>query len=299
MTERKILVTGGSGKLGTAVVKMLLEDFDVQPKQLIVTTRKADKLRSLSEKGVDVREADFTSLESLEKAFKGANSMLLISIDASGPRTQAHLNAVEAAEKVGVSHIVYTSMPSAENSPVIFAHEHDATEKAIKQSAIANATILRNNWYFENVSEYFASILQSGQWLTSAAEGRSAQLSRTDLAYAGASALIKPIEGKVTLPMNGVQSMTHAAMAKVIDKVLGTSINMVHLSDEDYRAQLVSFELPTPIVDLCVTMDKHNRGNFSDGTSEAFEKLTGKQPQSFEAWLNENEVELKSVMQSR
>lgn len=299
MTDRKFLVTGASGKLGTEVVKTLLEDFNIQANQLIVTTRKADKLRALSAKGVDVREADFTSPESLEKAFQGADSLLLISIDASGPRTQAHLNAVEAAEKVGVSHLVYTSMPLAESSPVVFAHEHEATEMAIKQSAIANATILRNNWYFENLSEYFASILQSGQWLTSAAEGRSAQLSRSDLAYAGAAALIKPIQGRVTLPMNGIQSMTHTTMAKVIDKVLGTSINMVHLSDEDYQAQLVSFELPTPIVDLCVTMDKHNRGNFSDGTSEAFEKLTGKQPQSFEAWLNENEVALKKVMQSR
>ena len=295
MSDRKILVTGASGKLGSQVVKALLEDLNVQPSQLIVTTRNADKLQALASQGVDVREADFSSPESLEKAFKGAGSMLLISIDASGPRTQAHLNAVAAAEQVGVSHIAYTSMPSAESSPVMFAHEHEATENAIKQSSIANATIMRNNWYFENLAEYFASILQSGHWLTSAAEGRSAQLSRKDLAFAAASALVKPAQGKVVLPMNGAQSLTHAEMAKVIDKVLGTSINMVNLSDEDYQAQLESFELPAPIVELCVTMDKHNRGNYSDGTSEAFEELTGKQPQSFEAWLEENKAELKKL----
>ncbi|HHP0480963.1 SDR family oxidoreductase [Vibrio campbellii] len=295
MSDRKILVTGASGKLGSQVVKALLEDLNVKPSELIVTTRKADKLQALASQGVDVREADFSSPESLEKAFQGADSMLLISIDASGPRTQAHLNAVFAAEKVGVNHIAYTSMPSAESSPVMFAHEHEATENAIKQSGIPNATITRNNWYFENLVDYFASILQSGYWLTSAAGGRSAQLSRKDLAFAAASALVKPAQGKVVLPMNGVQSMTHAEMAKVIDKVLGTSITMVDLSDEDYQAKLESFELPAPIVELCVTMDKHNRGNYSDGTSEAFEKLTGKKPQSFEAWLEENKAELQKL----
>ncbi|HDM8232030.1 TPA: SDR family oxidoreductase [Vibrio campbellii] len=295
MSDRKILVTGASGKLGSQVVKALLEDLNVKPSELIVTTRKADKLQALASQGVDVREADFSSPESLEKAFQGADSMLLISIDASGPRTQAHLNAVSAAEKVGVNHIAYTSMPSAESSPVMFAHEHEATENAIKQSGIPNATITRNNWYFENLVDYFASILQSGYWFTSAAEGRSAQLSRKDLAFAAASALVKPAQGKVVLPMNGVQSMTHAEMAKVIDKVLGTSITMVDLSDEDYQAKLESFDLPAPIVELCVTMDKHNRGNYSDGTSEAFEKLTGKKPQSFEAWLEENKAELQKL----
>ncbi|MDN3685098.1 hypothetical protein QW180_22015 [Vibrio sinaloensis] len=100
---------------------------------------------------------------------------------------------------------------------------------------------MRNNWYFENLPEYFASILQTGHWLTSAAEGRTAQLSRADLALAAANALLKPASGKVVLPMNGAESLTQAEMAKTIDQVLGTSINMVHLSDDDYRAQLTAF----------------------------------------------------------
>ncbi|HHC7310189.1 TPA: hypothetical protein ACN30N_003068 [Vibrio campbellii] len=33
----------------------------------------------------------------------------------------------------------------------------------------------------------------------------------------------------------------------------------------------------------------------SDGTSEAFEKLTGKKPQSFEVWLEENKAELQKL----
>ena len=298
MSDRKLLVTGASGKLGSQVVKHLLETLHVAPSELIVTTRRADSLKALAEQGVEVREADFADPASLDKAFAGVRNMLLISMDATGPRTEAHLNAVAAAEKAGVEHIVYTSMSAADRSPVVFAHEHDATEKAIKQSAIANATILRNGWYFENVIEYFASILQSGHWLTSAAEGRVAQLSRQDLALAAASALVKPAQGKVTLSMSGAESMTHAQMAQQMDAVLGTHINMVHLSDDEYRAQLTGFALPAPIVELCVTMDQHNREQCADGTSEAFEALTGQQPQRFADWLVAHKTELQQLANS-
>ncbi len=299
MSDRKILVTGASGKLGQQVVSYLLNDFEVKPSQLIVTTRNVESLAELADKGVDVREADFSSPDALEQAFHGAHSMLLISIDASGPRTQAHLNAVTAAEKAGVTHIAYTSMLAPTQSPVVFAHEHEATEQAIFDSAIPNATVMQNNWYFENIPEYFASILQTGHWLSSAGEGRIAQLSRQDLAYAAAATLVKVAQGeleqqgKKVIAMHGAESFTHAEMAKVIDSVLGTNIKMVHLSNEEYQAQLESFGLPAPIVSLCTTMDHHNRLGLSNGSSEAFELLTGKKPQGFAAWLTAHKVELQ------
>ena len=295
MSDNKLLVTGASGKLGQEVVRSLLDELNVQPTQLIVTTRDANKLAEFAKLGVEVREANFSDITSLETAFKGAESLLLISIDASGPRTQAHLNAVKAAEASGVNHIVYTSMPAAEQSPIVFAHEHEATEKAIESSSIPNATILRNNWYFDNLTEYFASILQTGHWLTSAAEGKTAQISRKDLAFAAANALVKPAQGSTTLSMNGSGAFTNAEMAKRIDQAVGTSITMVNLSDNEYRQQLESFELPTPIVDLCVTMDAHNRAGLSDGNSNDFETLTGRKPMTFETWLLENQATLKAL----
>ncbi|QIA65512.1 NAD(P)H-binding protein [Vibrio astriarenae] len=292
MSDSKILVTGATGKLGQKVVSSLLNDFNIAPEQLIVTTRSVSKLNELCKLGVEVREADFSNPESLTKAFKGADRLLLISIDASGPRTQSHLNAITAAEKAGVSHISYTSMPAAEESPVVFAHEHEATEAAIKLSNIPNVAILRNNWYFENLPEYFASVLQTGFWLTSSGEGKIAEVSREDLAYAAAASLVKDIKGKKTFNLNGTEALTHEEMALQINTTLGTSIQVVQLSDEVYKAKLESFELPKPIVDLCVTMDKHNRLDLSAGNGQDFESLTGRKPISFKTWLNSNKSQL-------
>lgn len=102
MSDRKLLITGASGKLGQQVIDYLLNDFNIAASQLIATTRNAASLAELAEKGVDVREADFSNPASLEAAFAGADNLLLISIDAIGQRSELHRNAVLAAQNVGI-----------------------------------------------------------------------------------------------------------------------------------------------------------------------------------------------------
>ncbi|BAX55467.1 Quinone oxidoreductase 2 [Photobacterium damselae subsp. piscicida] len=295
MSSRKLLVTGASGKFGSLVVEQLLEKFNIDPTQLIVTTRDVNKLKFLSDRGVDVREADFAKPESLVKAFTGADSMLFISIDANGPRTEAHLNAVNAAEMAGIRHISYTSMGSADKSPVVFAFEHEATEQAIAKSNIQSWTILRNNWYFENFIDYFASIFQTGFWLTSSGEGKVAQISREDLAYAAAASIVNDSDTRQVLSLNGSDALTAKQMLNIINDTLDTNIQLVPLTDDEYRSKLASFGLPEAIVELCVTMDEHNRKDLADGNDDDFMRLTGKRPQSFSDWLINNKKTLVSL----
>ena len=298
MSDRKFLVTGATSKLGRQVVSFLLNDFKLPAKQIIATSRNVEKLADLKGIGVDVRQADFARPASLVTAFEGADSLLLISMDAVGERDVLHTNAVKAAENAGVSFITYTSMPAANESPLVFAFEHKATEQAIADSAINNWMILRNNWYFENLTEFFASTLQTSTWLTAAAQGKTAQISRTDLAFGAAAALFKSQNGKTTLTLNGSKSLTVDEMAAAINDVIATQINVVHVSDEDFRNQLTSFQLPEGIVQLSSTMDIHNRDNLSDGTSDEFELLTGRKPQTFNAWLTINKEQLLAIANS-
>lgn len=116
----------------------------------------------------------------LQQAFAGADHLLLISTN-SAQRTQQQASALEAAQAVGIQHITYTSMPNPQVSPVVFAHEHLATEQAIQSSRIPSWAILRNNWYFENIPDFQAAIFQSGVWLNATANGKVAQIARSDL----------------------------------------------------------------------------------------------------------------------
>ena len=64
-----IVVSGASGELGTQVAQFLLEQ--VNPSDLILLTRSPEKLSWASEKGAQIRQADFDDTDQLTKALQG------------------------------------------------------------------------------------------------------------------------------------------------------------------------------------------------------------------------------------
>ncbi|WP_292306950.1 NmrA family NAD(P)-binding protein, partial [Mesorhizobium sp.] len=177
MTET-LLVTGASGHLGRAVINHLLDAQKVAPANIIATTRNPENLGDLAALGIVVRPADFDDPASLERAFKGADRVLIVSTGEldlkSDRRLKQHQAAVAAAKAASVSHLLYTSMPNPEPvSPVLFAGDHYGTEQAIKASGIPY-TIFRNGWYQENLFMALPHAISSGKWYTSAGDGRIA-----------------------------------------------------------------------------------------------------------------------------
>src|SRR6188768_347906 len=145
-----IIVTGATGAFGRAATALLLEK--VPPQELILTTRKPEQLADLAARGVQVRKADFDYPETLAAAFAGGDRMLLISTARVGTRVGQHENAVKAAVKAGVRHIVYTSVMSADKptNPALVKLDHRATEEIIEKSG-AKWTFLRDSQYSEAI----------------------------------------------------------------------------------------------------------------------------------------------------
>src|SRR6185312_3257610 len=139
-----IAVTGATGQLGRLVIEKLKGSKPAA--EIVALARTPSKAADLD---VAAREADYARPETLEKAFAGANTLLLISSSEIGQRTIQHRNVIAAARKAGVGRIVYTSLLHADTSALSLADEHRATESDVKGSGIP-FTILRNGWYTEN-----------------------------------------------------------------------------------------------------------------------------------------------------
>jgi NAD(P)H dehydrogenase (quinone) len=205
------LVTGASGHLGQLVISNLLETHKIPASKIIATTRNPEKLADLAAKGVNVRAADFDDTANLAEAFKGATRLLLIStdvLDRPGHRLVQHRNAIAAAEKAGVEHVLYTSLQKADTSAVSFAPDHVGTEKALANSNLNGWTLLRNSWYFENLFYALPHAIKSGTWYTAAGEGKIAHIAREDLARAAAAALASDKGGKNTYTLTGGKEYT-------------------------------------------------------------------------------------------
>ena len=286
-------VSGAAGHLGRAVINHLIHTLHIVPQEIIAGTRDPAKLADLKANGVDVRVADFDDEAGLVKALTGAEHFLIIStdsLDKPGHRMEQHLRAVKAAEKAGVQHIIYTSMPRPETSSVTFAPDHLGTEKAIAASKIPNQTILRNNWYFENLFHSMPHAVKSGAQYSAAASGKLAHIGRDDLALAAATALVKSKPGKTVYTLSGAKQYTTADIAALVSRATGAPIKVVDVPVESLIQGMVGAGIPEPVAKVFASFDTNIAQGGLEGDSKDFAALTGKQPHSFEDWLQINKA---------
>lgn len=286
---QKLLVTGASGKLGQLVLDALLAR-NISAADIIATTRDPSKLSAYAAKGVEVRAADFNDPELTRKAFTGADRLALISTDAlddKGTRQKQQTAAVAAAKAAGVKHIIYTSLPDAENSKVIFAPDHLNTEKAIKASGLTY-TLLRNSWYQENMFMNLPQVLKSGHWYTSSGAGKIAHVAREDCAEAIAVALASSSTENKTYTLTGAELRSTDEVAALATKITGKPIEVIHLSDEQLAGGMKAAGVPEFLIPTLVSFDAAAReGNLGAQTSDV-ETLTGRKPKPFRAFFEES-----------
>ncbi len=284
------LVTGASGHLGKAVINHLLNTNKVAPNKIIATSRNPEHLAEFAAKGIHVRAANFDDVAHLTKAFEGATRVLLISTNAMEPgvRLKQHLNAVKAAENAKVGHVIYTSMPNPVGNAVLFAPDHSGTEKALSDSTLSGYTVLRNNWYFENLFHGMPQALKSGTQYSAAAQGKIAHIARDDLARAAAAALSSDKSGKNTYTLSGSHEYTTDEIAKLVSAATGKPLAVVHVPVEGLVQGMIGAGLPEGMARMFASFDDAiSKGSLS-GKDTDFKTLTGVAPQSFETWLKAN-----------
>lgn len=288
-----IFVTGASGHLGRAIVDHLLAK-GVAASRIVAGTRNPDKLADLAAKGVAVRQADFDDPAGLEKAFAGAGTVLVISTDAldgAGTRLRQHKTAIAAAAKAGAKRLAYTSLPVPDTSKVSFAPDHFQSEQAIKATGLPY-TIFRDNWYAENLFMSLPQALASGQWYTSSGSGRTAYVSRDDIAAAIAGALANPPTESATYTLAGPEALTNAEIAALASKILGKTIQVVDLTDEQLAGGMKAAGVPEAYIPTFVSFDAATRAGDLALVTDDVEKLSGRKSQKLAAFLEANKAAL-------
>jgi len=157
----KYVITGVTGRLGSQVLKHLLRL--VSASQIAVVVRDPSRIPSgISSSGVEIRQGDFSRPEMLDNAFKDAEKLLIISVPSIEHefRVKHHVNAIDAAKRVGVKHVYYTSLMFGTNtmgdltsSVAHVMQAHLDTEAYLAKSGLTY-TVLREGLYSECYSLY-------------------------------------------------------------------------------------------------------------------------------------------------
>lgn len=269
----RILVTGATGQLGGKVVETLLQTGP--PATLAVSVRDPGKAGDLRDRGVEVRQGDFDAPASLDDAFADVDRLLIVSTNLdNATRTRQHRTAVEAASRVGVGFIAYTSMAKADTNPIALAEVHRATEEAIRATGIPFC-FLRNNWYVENEASSVHAAAEGSPILTAAGNGRVGWAARDDYAEAAAAVLAGSGHENTVYELSG-PPRTYAQFAEVLEGVLDRKVPVNQVDDDTYETVISGFGLPDFVVDMLTDVQKGIRQGALDVVSDDLETLLGR-----------------------
>lgn len=147
---RLILVTGATGRQGGAVLRRLRErGFTVR-----AATRDPEKpaARELSGHDVEVVALDLNDSASITQALDGVYGVYSVQVAVQGPEPEVRQgnNLTDAANRARVSHLVYSSVGSADQHTGIPHFDSKARiEEHLRGSGIAH-TIIRPVFFMEN-----------------------------------------------------------------------------------------------------------------------------------------------------
>lgn len=285
-----IVITGASGHLGRSTAEMVLDR--VPASEVILTTRHPEELSDLAERGAEVREADFGRPDALVGAFGGGEKLLLISTDAVGTRVEGHRAAIEAAEKAGVRHVVYTSYlnPVADN-PAVVTPDHRETEEALRESGL-EWTLLRNGLYAEYQVPSGAQAIATGRLVHNNGDGETAYVSREDCAAVAAAVLCTDGHEGEAYDVTGPRPLGQRDVAALLGGLSGRPVEAEAVDDEAFVRSLAASGLPEPAAHAVASFGRAIREGFVGGASGTVENLTGRPPRSLREVFEANRGDL-------
>jgi NAD(P)H dehydrogenase (quinone) len=273
-----IVITGASGHLGRSTAELVLGR--VPASEVILTTRHPEELSDLTERGAEVRRADFGSPETLVGAFEGGEKLLLISTQDLDRRAAQHRAAIEAARVAGVRHVSYTSyLNPVEENPAAVTPSHKDTEEALRESGL-EWTALRNAFYAEYQVPTGARAIATGRLVHNNGEGRTAYVSREDCAAAAAAVLTTGDHEGRAYDITGPQPLSQDDVAALLSEISGRPVEAVAVDDEEFVGGLAAAGIPELVARGIASYGRAIREGFIGEASGAVEFLTGRPPRS-------------------
>jgi NAD(P)H dehydrogenase (quinone) len=242
-------VTGATGQLGRKVIKSLSRL--VEADRLVGLVRDPAKAQDL---GVAVRAADYGNPASLDAAFAGIDTLLLISSNSMGARQQEHANVIAAAKQAGVKRLLYTSLLHAETWSHWFAADHTQTEAWIKDSGLTY-TILRNGWYWENHTIAIPPSLPHGGMIGSAGDGLISWASRQDFADAAAIAMTSSGHENRVYELAGDTAYRLADLAAEVSRQIDKPFVYRNLTEAQHAGALEQVGLPKVFAEMVAQVE--------------------------------------------
>lgn len=279
----RILVTGATGKVGTAVVAAL------RPRGAHVRAfvRDAEKARAKLGDDVECAVGDFEDPASLRIALRGVDHVFLTSAD--GPDKVRHENAViDAATSAWVQRIVKVSSPEVEvGSSVGFWDWHGRIEQHLRESGIP-AVFLRAHFFMSGLLGFADAVRHTGRLFAPADNAKIAMIDPADVGAAAAALLTEDGHDGNAYSVTGPEAITFRDVARHLSAATGRDIDFVDIPDDAARATMLESGAPDWLADSLVQLFGKLRAGACAQVTDTVQALTGRAPRTFADWAQDH-----------
>ncbi len=279
-----ILVTGATGKLGTAVIERLLQRTD--PGQIAALVRDENKALDLKAKGVDIRIGSYDDVPSLNRAMQGIDKVLLIAGTDEQKRLQQHQNVIDAARRAGVGCIAYTSRTLKDPSTLVnkLMLGHFQTEDYLMASG-ANYLIFRNVLYMDTIPQFAGpTALDTGIHLPTG-QGSVPFALRSDMGEAIANTLLESGCANKIYYFTGSENYSFGDVAAALSELSGKPVSYTAVERTAYEAQLKQKGLPDVMVQRIIGFLTDIKNGQEGEANPDLENKLGRKPASLKEGL--------------
>jgi uncharacterized protein YbjT (DUF2867 family) len=273
-----VLVTGTTGRVGRAVVDLLVDE-GVPVRAL---TRSAEAAATLPAT-VDVVTGDLTVPESLDAGLRGVGAVFLV-----WTAPPATVPAVVERLAAQPRRVVFLSSPHRTPHPFFqqpnpLAALHADIERLIAAAGLG-WTILRPGMFASNTVSWWASAIRADgvvRWPYGAAE--TAPVDDRDVAAVAARTLYQDGHDGGDYVLTGPESLSQAAQVGIIGDVVERRITFDELTPEEFRHETEG-TWPPAVVDMLLAAWEATMGRPAFVTSTVSDIL-GTPARSFRHWV--------------
>jgi uncharacterized protein YbjT (DUF2867 family) len=276
----KILVIGGTGNVGSEVVRELQK----RNADLRLLVRKEDA----STAGLDVAIGDLLDPVSVKKAMDGVDKLYLLNSVSPDELTQG-LIAYDLAKKLKLRHIVYHSVYRVEHFKDV---PHFASKLAI-ESALREFdvpfTIIRPNYFIQNDATLKDALTKTGIYPMPLGQVGISAVDIRDIAEAAAIALTSDGHFGKTYNLNGPEVLSGPKIASIWSGLLGKEIRYSGHDMDAFEEQMRKQRPSWAAFDIRMMFQGYLERGFAAeaGDVETLTKLLGHAPRRYEEFARE------------
>ena len=226
----KILVTGGTGKVGREVVKALLRG---EASVRVLTRNKEAKLPD----GAEVAIGDLLDPGSVRSALNGIDKLFLLVGNAADELTQALLT-VALSREAKVKHITYLSVYQAERFPDVPHFIGKYTVETSLKEFDTPFTILRPAYFFQNDAQLKPVLTGAGLYPTPIGKAGIAAIDVRDIADAAVVSLTTDGHNGRTYNLVAADPVSGPSAAAIWSEALRKEVRYADLPMEAFEEQI-------------------------------------------------------------